>query len=488
MRVVAGSAERGPIISSAVVLSALAALTLTVMIGYPVLHVVPIVALATAAAVGYRSLLTWRALVAMIILVILLVPIRRYQLPGNLPFELEPYRILVAVVAAAWLSSLLIDPRVRVRRSGFEGPLVLFACGLVGSVLANPGRVRAVEPDVVKGLMFFASFLLLFYLIVSVGRSLGRLDRLVQITLVGGAFVAVFAVIESRTGFNLFDRFSGVVPLMELNEAPDIKGRGGRLRVYASSQHPIALGAAFVMLIPLAIYLVRQSGRRRWWLVAGLLALGALATVSRTSILMLIVVGLVFLWLRPRETRRLWPALLPVLLLVHFALPGTIGSLKSSFFPPGGLIAEQKTNAGQRGSGRIADLGPSLREYSRSPLFGQGFGTRVVDAERQNAAILDNQWLGTLLETGLVGVIGLGWLFVRVVRRLGRSAKKDPSEDGWLFAALAAGIAAYAVGMFTYDAFAFIQVTFLLFILLAFAAVSLRAHGEKFPPSERRVA
>ena len=35
---------------------------------------------------------------------------------------------------------------------------------------------------------------------------------------------------------------------------------------------------------------------------------------------------------------------------------------------------------------------------------------------------------------------------------------------------MAAGVAAFAIGMLTYDAFSFIQVTFVLFILMALAA------------------
>ena len=41
-------------------------------------------------------------------------------------------------------------------------------------------------------------------------------------------------------------------------------------------------------------------------------------------------------------------------------------------------------------------------------------------------------------------------------------------------AALAASLTAFAVGMLTFDAFAFIQVTFVAFILLGFAAVATR--------------
>ena len=59
-------------------------------------------------------------------------------------------------------------------------------------------------------------------------------------------------------------------------------------------------------------------------------------------IITVIIVILVFLWLRPRETKRLWPALLPLLVVTHFAAPGTLGSIKAAFFPHGGIVAQQQ--------------------------------------------------------------------------------------------------------------------------------------------------
>ena len=38
--------------------------------------------------------------------------------------------------------------------------------------------------------------------------------------------------------------------------------RAGRARVYASSQHPIALASMMAMTLPLGIYLIRQPGNR----------------------------------------------------------------------------------------------------------------------------------------------------------------------------------------------------------------------------------
>jgi hypothetical protein len=162
-----------------------------------------------------------------------------------------------------------------------------------------------------------------------------------------------------------------------------------------------------------------------------------------------------------------------VLVIVHFALPGTIGGIKASFFPKGGLIADQSQSVGSKGQGRVADLGPALDEWSQRPIVGQGYASRVVDGENPNAQILDNQWLVSLLETGLAGVVGLVWLIWRAVRLLGGAAKRDTSPDGSFFVAMAASIAAFALGMLTFDAFSFIQVTFFVFILLALASSAL---------------
>jgi O-antigen ligase len=198
--------------------------------------------------------------------------------------------------------------------------------------------------------------------------------------------------------------------------------------------------------------------------------------MSRTGVLMLIAVVFVYLWLRPKETRRLWPLLLPCLLAIHLVLPGTLGTLKEAFFPKGGLIAEQATNVGSRGQGRVADIGPSLREFAQRPLFGEGFGTRQTDRGPNSAQILDDQWLGSLLETGLLGTGAWLWLFVRTIRRQARRAKEDSSPDGWLSVGLAASTLAFVVGMLTFDAFSFSQVTVVMFILMALASIHL-SHG-----------
>lgn len=469
---------------AALVVAGLLALALSA-IAVPVAPVGIAAILAAALVAGRDVLFRWNTLVGLLILVILFIPIRRYTLPGNLPIQLEPYRLVVGLVVALWLSSLLVDRRVRLVRTGLEAPLLLVTVAAVASILANSHRIATldVEPEVLKTFSFLVSFLLVFFFVASVVRTFDGVDRLVRLLAGGGAVIAVLAVYESRTGYNPFDHLSGVVPFLETTFLPNVQDRGARFRAYGPAEHAIALGAVLAMLLPLSAYLALTTRKARWWVATALIAMGVFATVSRTGILMLAVAGIVFAWLRP-GARKLWPLLLPLAAMVHFAMPGTLGTIKYSFFPEGGLIAEQR---GYEDSGRIGDLGPSFAEAAQKPLLGQGLGTRIPvynlrTGKAPNARILDDQWLVTLLETGVVGALGWAWFFLRLIRRLGRSGKDDFSRRGWLLVALAASLTAYAIGMFTYDAFSFVQVTFIMYILAGFGVTLLRLPDESAAP------
>jgi hypothetical protein len=432
---------------------------------------------------GRRTLLAWPTLLGLVIAVILFVPARRYSLAGGLPAELEPYRALVLLVLVVWALALLADQKTRFRGTNLELP-VLLVLGAIGcSLVVNVGRVASMPDTVLKGLVLFLAFFFVMYFIPSAVNHRRALDGLVMLMVAGGTVIALCAVVEWRTGFNAFNNLERVIPLLEFSESASLATleRGDRPRAYASAQHAIALGAALAVIMPLALYLYRRTGRFGWMAAAAIMTLGAMATGSRTAIVMLATTLIVFLVVKRRQTLRMLPLLLPLVLVVQIAMPGSLGTFRAIFFPEEGLVAEEHGDAGQTGSGRLADLGPSLQEWGQSPLFGQGFGTRLTSASDPtvNALILDNQWLGSLVEIGALGFVALMWLLVRAIRQLGRLARDNDEPEGWLFAALCAAITAYAVGMFTYDAFSFTQVTFLLFIMLGLSAAARRLSGEE---------
>ena len=169
----------------------------------------------------------------------------------------------------------------------------------------------SLESNVVKALTFFISFVLVFYVITSVVRTQEAVDRLVALLVGCGAVVGVSAIVESRTGVNAFNQLPRLLPFLRENFVPGELLRGAESRAHGPAEHAIALSAVLAMLVPLGVYLGATTRKLRWWLATAALTIGAMAAVSRTGVVMLGVVAIVFFCMRPRSLKRAWPALIP---------------------------------------------------------------------------------------------------------------------------------------------------------------------------------
>jgi hypothetical protein len=300
--------------------------------------------------------------------------------------------------------------------------------------------------------------------------------------------VAVAALYEGHTHHNLFDHMNHWLPILRESNEPGAKLRLGGLRVRASAQHPIALAAALTLALPLVLYLSSRASTklrsRLWQAVSLLLVAGAVATISRTAILMLIAVLVVGLALRGRALFRRWPLLLLLLAATHFSAPGAIKHLYHSFTPKGGLIQQQEVRSGQSGSGRVADLTPGFHRWAKKPLLGTGLGTNPTLADPlllqtqdpgapvPEGTIYDDQWLSTLIALGLFGIVGTVWFVWGAVKKILGAGRRAAGRESDLLVACGASCAAFAVGMFTFDAFSFVQPTIFFFMI---AGLGLRA-------------
>ena len=149
---------------------------------------------------------------------------------------------------------------------------------------------------------------------------------------------------------------------------------------------------------------------------------GAFATGSRTFIVVLAVMAVVLLLVHWTVFVRVLIIGTPLALLGALASPGTVTGLLESFLSPDALVTSQYASAGGRGSGRLADLAPSLVQAQGHLPFGTGVGSRIVSGDAVNALILDDQYLSTLLETGLLGVLAMAaLLFIPGIALLRRS-------------------------------------------------------------------
>jgi hypothetical protein len=385
---------------------------------------------------------------------------------------------------------LLVGER-SISAGGLGKPVALLGAVGVLSVVANTGTLTGagLETQAIKSLSYFLSFLLAYLLVCSTLESLGAIELVVRALVLGAAVIAAFAVYESRTGYNLFDHLHRWVSFFEPTRAiKESAKRGTRLRVRASAQHPIALGAALTMALPLAVYLASQARselRRLFWAGAGVLVLvGALTTVSRTVVSMVVAMAIVALMVRKRAVKRFWPAGLVALALVHVVAPHTLGSLYHSFIPKGGLVHSQTARQGEAGSGRVADIAPGIRSWKQAPALGHGLGTgkegqsddpgAITDPKTGAAIIFDDQYLNSLVSIGLLGLIGVLWFVWGGVRRLVRGAKGRGGPESDLIAACAIACAGFGIAMLTFDAFAFVQCTLIFFLI---AAIGLRTRA-----------
>ncbi|KAA9132913.1 O-antigen ligase family protein [Microbacterium caowuchunii] len=441
-----------------------------------------------------RQLFDWTTMLFVLTLVVMLVPIRRYALPIPVGFALEPYRVLILGLLIALAVRLIRRGASTMRPVLWGWPIAIFLWTMFFSIMVN--AVSLTESGLIEGA--FSNIIQLTFLlsVVVLVRQMLTTERITLLLLnaivFAGAFVGLFAFVERATRRNVFLMLQHFLPLTVLRDDAESLRAGGN-RAYASSQHPIALSVLFCLIIPLAIYLIRHSpwpktsfSRTLVYVCAiGAMMLGMMAAVSRTGVVTLGVMFLFVLFLRPRLAGILASVAVPLVLLVGLLLPRLFESMVLSLFDIQGLIASQMTSIGMAGQGRLADLPDALAEFAARPFTGTGLASRVVVGDDANAQILDNQWLGTLLETGLVGVVGLialfVWPIVVMVRFVVRSGAPQHRRD--LVLAIATASAGYAVAMLFFDAFAFMQALLMLFLLYAVAAWAMTEGSSSWRPS-----
>ncbi len=436
------------------------------------------------------GLLSWQGAAVALVLIIWLIPIKSYKLPVTLPFNLEIYRLCIVVLLFAWVIAA-VGGSARLDAAGQGKPIALLTVAAVVALLANRDVISAagLETQAVKSLSFFLSYLIVFLLLTSTLWHVAELEKVMRALVLGGAVVAMFAIVEDRTNYNAFQHLHSVLPFLEHFGKERTNFAGGQLRVRASAQHPIALGVALGLCIPPSIYLANRATTKlrasAWLLAASVITIGAMATKSRTVVLMVIAMLLVVLWIQGRKLLRRWPILIVLFVLAHFAAPGSVTHLYRRFEPKSGLVGQLQSRAGQRGSGRLADLGPGLSRWSGAPLFGRGLGTvaatgdtKILNGEATSAGvpiIFDDQYMNTLVSLGALGLIGVVWLVWGSTVKLGRSARRLPGGSRRdLLTACTASCAGFGAAMLTYDAFSFVQST-LVFLIIA--AVGLRARS-----------
>ena len=278
--------------------------------------------------------------------------------------------------------------------------------------------------------------------------SLHDVRRVLRALAWGGAFCGVVAALQYWISLDITP-FLRDLPGFSVNfDNPAIVDRAALNRVSGTSITAIELGVVGGMLLPLAIYLAiydtDRSARWRWAPVA-LIALAIPTSVSRSAVISTVLALAVLVVLMPAPQRLVALCATPLALAAVFmSAPGVIGTL-SAFFGAG--TNDDSVQA------RLYDYPEVERLVEQAPWLGHGGGTYMpVDP----MLILDNQYLKTAIELGLIGVVVLAAFFlVPLISALVARRHSDDPEFRLLCAALAGAALSAGVCSLTFDSLSF---------------------------------
>jgi O-antigen ligase len=422
------------------------------------------------------------ATLAVIFVVALLVIPARLVLRG-IPLSLSPASVIAMLIGLTWLcahftSTLGVAKGRNVVRTG------LFIYGV--ALLATYGY-STFAPLPMDELSLADHAIVLLVAVVGLGlglvdgvRGADRLDFVLKAVVVCGAFAALVGVLQFLADFDLTKylklpmlRYSSEETLIEVE-------RGGMRRVGGTMGHPIEFGVVCSMILPLAVhYAFRAKERlepvRRWWICAGIIACGLMFSVSRSAVLGAAAAAVVLFIGWPTRVRlRALAVVAGFLVLMKFTVPGLLGNFYNLF-----------SNAGTDDSvkWRTHDYPIALDEIMRHLWFGRGYGTWYAPKHQ----VFDNQYILTMVEGGVVGMVGFLIAFgvgIYAAIRV-RVLSRDPLRRD-LALAIVAGLFVPLVGSATFDLVSFKTAEGLSFLLIGAAGALLRfTYAGADPPRGR---
>jgi polysaccharide biosynthesis protein PslJ len=398
-----------------------------------------------------------------------LVPFDAMQVKVSLPVDSTPDRFYMGLLAVVFLAALA----TRAGLHDAKRPLLLyvaigcFVAVAVASVLLNLDVLVKLGQDglAVKKLALLCSYAA-FFLIVARTIRPTELENF-GILLIGLACItAIGTVWEYRTNVNWFYDLAQSIfsPIAHVNPPP-ADPKFGRPSTVGPGAHGLTVTTMMALVLPFALIGVMGSksrSRRLFYSAATALILaGALATLRKTGAVAPAAALLGLVLYRPRQMVRLLPLGVAVIAAIQVIAPGAAVNVKAQFI--GGNLFDRNTTTGRTDD--YTAVRPDVLTY---PLVGRGYGTYDPRVYR----ILDNDYLGTLIEVGILGMVAFLAIFVAglatahpVIRR------GDPTRAPPALAASAA-VMAFAVATFLFDILSFPQAPYLLFFILGLATVA----------------
>ena len=378
-----------------------------------------------------------------------------FALPGDvvvgaLGGAATPATLLGLVLVGWWLASALIEDRGLPSAGGMRLAIATMWFATLMSTLAMVRRGDGALDASDRWLMTLGGVTGLVLVLIDATPRRTDLYRILATAVFATAVSGAVGVVQRLTDG---DPSSWLRRLPGLSTNTDTVAtrvpRGAVDRVVGTALHPIEFGVVAALVTPLALHLLWFDHRRALWrrgLALMGVASGVVLSVSRSAVLVAVVVGVVVLITSPAIIRLDLLAVTPVALGAVLATnPGTFSALSDSF----ARLGEDPSV-----TARLDDLGLAGDLVARHPWWGQGSGTYLaVDV----FAIFDNQYLLGAVEHGLIGlglIVG-ATLIAPMGSAMGLRRRRPDDATASLAGAVLAISAGSIVAWATFDAWSF---------------------------------
>ena len=397
---------------------------------------------------------------------------------NGLPLSLSAASLVALGLGALWLCTQLTTTLGAAKgRNPVRTMLFAYSFVLVASYASSAIRYLDADERAIGDTTMVRVFALIVVgLAVCDGvRSLERIYFLLRVIVVCGSAVAVVGILQYLFAFDLTPYMR--VPGMHFWSMTDSVGsRNGLVRAAGTTSNPLEFGVFCAMVLPLAIHAAfhaLQSGRRAgfWWTCVGLLGVGLMFSVSRSAIVGVTAAALA-LFCGWSARRRVWMlvAALGFAVVIKIVSPGLLNTFRSLF-----------QNADQDSSvqWRTHDYETAQQLISQHFWLGRGTGTWYAPKHE----IFDNQYLLTLVDSGVLGLITFVGIFVagvyaairvRILWSQSPQGGDLPRHDPDLALSLVASLVVIFPTFATFDFQAFPSVTALAFLLAGLGGALLR--------------
>jgi hypothetical protein len=421
---------------------------------------------------------------------IFLLPIDATQLKVHLPFSSEADRFFAAGVIAVWAIGLVVGKRsgrLRLRPRGWATAMIVFFAIAIISIVFNFDRITNLGEwaTAEKRLALLVTLVGLFA-VFSVSLRVTELRAFAVLIVVLASITALGTIYEEKAHDNLFYSTASALlsPIAEVEPAPTEAGPDpsapGRPMISGPTRHALSVASLLGMAVPFAIVFAAGSAdlRRKifWGLLACLIVAGALITQRRSGLIVPAVAIISLFAIRPRKFLPLIPVALIVMVAVFAAKGGSISVVSQ-------LISGENKASDE---GRTSDYEAVVPDLLTHPAIGRGYGT--LDSQKVDTyRIFDNEYLGELYQTGLLGLLAfIALILTPVVIAVRYAARKDNPLRGPPALAAAAGCLAFGVASALYDILTFPQAPYLFLFLAAMCTTA--ASVEKVAPVRMRLA